>query len=219
MAGNAADVEFVQVQKNNDFSTALQTMQILERRIQVTFLSNEAVQRNAERVTAAEIRLMAESLEAGLGGVFSLLSAEMQLPLINRMMYLMTEAGEFPPIPAGMIQPVVSTGLEAIGRGNDKARLTEFLQTIAAALGPDQFASYINPSELVRRFAAADGIDTAGLVKTEEELQAEQAQSEQAMLAQQLTQGAIQNGTATAAQPTSGAIPSGPPAGGVPAAA
>ena len=218
VAGNAADVEFVQVQKNNDFSTALQTMQILERRIQVTFLSNEAVQRNAERVTAAEIRLMAESLEAGLGGVFSLLSAEMQLPLINRMMYLMTEAGEFPPIPSGMVQPVVSTGLEAIGRGNDKARLTEFLQTIAAALGPDQFASYINPSELVRRFAAADGIDTAGLVKTEEELQAEQAQSEQAMLAQQLTQGAIQNGTATAPQPTNGISPTGS-AGGVPAAA
>ena len=133
-------------------------------------------------------------------------------------MYLMTEAGEFPPIPTGMVQPVVSTGLEAIGRGNDKARLTEFLQTIAAALGPDQFASYINPSELVRRFAAADGIDTAGLVKTEEELQAEQAQSEQAMLAQQLTQGAIQNGTATAPQPTNGISPTGP-AGGVPAAA
>ena len=218
VAGNAADVEFVQVAKNNDFSTALQTMQILERRIQVTFLSNEAVQRNAERVTAAEIRLMAESLEAGLGGVFSLLSAEMQLPLINRMMYLMTEAGEFPPIPAGMVQPVVSTGLEAIGRGNDKARLTEFLQTIAAALGPDQFTSFINPSELIRRFAAADGIDTAGLVKTEEELQAEQAQSEQAMLAQQLTQGAIQNGAATTPQPTNGISPTNP-GSGVPAAA
>jgi hypothetical protein len=103
-----------------------------------------------------------------------------------------------------MVQPVVSTGLEAIGRGNDKARLTEFLQTIAAALGPDQFASYINPTELVRRFAAADGIDTAGLVKTEEELAAEQAQSEQAMLAQQLTQGAIQNGATSPPQPTGG---------------
>ena len=209
VAGNAADVEFVRVEKQNDMATALQTMQILERRIQVTFLSNEAVQRNAERVTAAEIRLMAESLEAGLGGVFSLLSAEMQLPLINRMMYVMTEAGEFPPIPKGMVQPVVSTGLEAIGRGNDKARLTEFLQTIAAALGPEQFASYINPTELVRRFAAADGIDTAGLVKTEEELQAEQAQSEQAMLAQQLTQGAIQNGATSAPQPTTGVTPGG----------
>ena len=42
--------------------------------------------------------------------------------------------------------------------------------------------------------AGADGIDTAGLVRSEEELQQEQAQQEQAMLAQQLTQGAIQSG-------------------------
>ena len=41
VAGNAADVEFLQVQKNNDFSTALQTMQLIERRLQFTFLMNK----------------------------------------------------------------------------------------------------------------------------------------------------------------------------------
>lgn len=124
----------------------------------------------------------------------------------------MEKDGEFPPLPDGLIQPVVTTGLEAIGRGNDKARLTNFLTTIATALGPEQFASYINPTELVRRFAAADGIDTAGLVKTEQQLQAEQAQAQQAMLAQSLTQGAIQGGaTGQAPSPQ----PGGEAAGGV----
>jgi hypothetical protein len=33
VAGNAADVEFLQVQKSTDFATALQTMQIIEKRL------------------------------------------------------------------------------------------------------------------------------------------------------------------------------------------
>lgn len=204
VAGNAADVEFLQVQKNNDFSTALSTMQLIERRLQFTFLTNEAVQRDAERVTAEEIRLMAEQLEQGLGGVYSVLSAELQLPLIRRVMHLMEVDGELPEIPKGLVEPQITTGLEAIGRGNDKQRLTTFLQTVAASIGPEQFLQYINPSELIRRFAAADGIDTAGLVKDEQQLQAEQAQQQQAMVAQQLAQGAIQSGATAPPQPTGG---------------
>ena len=202
VAGNAADVEFLQVQKNNDFSTALSTMQLIERRLQFTFLTNEAVQRDAERVTAEEIRLMAEQLEQGLGGVYSVLSAELQLPLIRRVMHLMEVTGELPEIPKGLVEPQITTGLEAIGRGNDKQRLTTFLQTVAASIGPEQFLQYINPSELIRRFAAADGIDTAGLVKDEQQLQAEQAQMQQANVAQQLAQGAIQSGATAPPQPS-----------------
>ena len=37
VAGNAADVEALQTNKNNDFSTALQTMQIIERRLNFAF--------------------------------------------------------------------------------------------------------------------------------------------------------------------------------------
>lgn len=209
VAGNAADVEALQVQKSNDFSTALQTMQIIERRLNFAFLSNEAIQRNAERVTAEEIRVMSQQLDAGLAGAYSLLSAELQLPLVQRVLALMEREGEIPPVPDGLISPQITTGVEAIGRGNDKARLTEFLQTIATALGPEQFLNFINPTELIRRFAASDGIDIAGLVKSEQELQAEQAQAQQVNLEQQLAQGAIQSG-ATAppeitAQPGAGA--------------
>ena len=194
VAGNAADVEALQVQKTNDFNTALQTMQVLERRLNFTFLTNEAVQRDAERVTAEEIRLMAEQLEQGLGGVYSILSTELQLPLIKRVMFLMERDGEMPQVPEGLISPQITTGLEAIGRGNDKQRLTNFLQVVATALGPEQFLQYINPSELIRRFAASDGIDIAGLVKSEQELQAQQAQAQEVALEQQLAQGAIQSG-------------------------
>jgi hypothetical protein len=211
VAGNAADVEFLQVQKASDFATALQAMQLIERRLNFTFLTNEALQRDAERVTAEEIRLMAEQLEQGLGGVYSILSAELQIPLIRRVMHLMERGGELPPVPKGLVEPQVTTGLEAIGRGNDKQRLTNFLQVVAASIGPEQFLQYINPSELIRRYAASDGIDIAGLVKSEQDMQAEMAQQQQVQLAQQLTQGAVDNGLTGPPQPEPAAAP---PAGG-----
>ena len=209
VAGNAADVEFLQVQKSTDFATALQTMQIIEKRLNFVFLNNEAATRDASRVTAEEIRLMANQLEAGLGGTFSVLAHELQLPLIKRVMNIMGEDGQLPAIPQGLVEPVVQTGLEAIGRGNDKARLTNFIQTIGASLGPDALAQYVNASELIRRFATSDGIDTEGLVRTEADMQNEQAQQQQLMLEQQLAQGAIANG---ATAPT--AISPGPQAQG-----
>jgi hypothetical protein len=194
VAGNIADVEFLQVGKSADMGVALQTMQVLERRLNFTFLNNEATTRDAERVTAEEIRLMAEQLEAGLGGIYSILAHELQLPLIRRILALMTKAGEIPPVPPEIISPQITTGLDAIGRGNDKQRLTSFLQTIAASIGPEAFIQYIEPSELIRRFAAADGIETNGLVKDQQQLQAEQAQQQRANLEQSLTEGAIRNG-------------------------
>ena len=208
VAGNAADVEALQVGKAADMSVALQTIQLLERRISFTFLMNESVQRDAERVTAEEIRLMAEQLESGLAGVYSMLSQELQLPLIKRVLFLMEQAGEIPPIPVGLVNPQVTTGLEAIGRGNDKQRLTNFLQVTSAALGPEQMLSLINPSELIRRFAASDGIDIAGLVKSEEELQAEQSQQQRVALEQQLASNAASSGALTPPTPT---VPAGGP--------
>ena len=201
VAGNAADVEALQVQKGADFATALQTMQLLEKRLNFTFLNNEATTRDAERVTAEEIRLMAEQLEQGLGGIYSILAHELQLPLIRRILHIMSVEGEMPALPDGLVEPQITTGLEAIGRGNDKARLTNFLQVVGATLGPEQFLQYINPTELIRRFASSDGIDIAGLVKSEQELQAEQAQQQKLMLEQQLTDGAIRNGATTPPEP------------------
>ena len=194
VGGNADDVQPLQVGKQGDFGTALQAMQVIEKRLAYSFLLNESVRRDAERVSAEEIRVMAGQLEEGLGGTYSQLSQELQLPLVKRVISLMEVEGAMPPLPKGLIKPQVTTGLEAIGRNNEKARLTNFLQIIGATLGPEALLNYINPTELIKRFAAADSIETSGLVKTEEELSAEQSQQEELALQQQLTANAIQSG-------------------------
>lgn len=209
VSGDPDDVKALQAEKSADLSIALNTAQMIERRIGYTFLLNESVQRDAERVTAEEIRLMAEQLEQGLGGLYSMLSAELQLPLIRRVMKLLKDEGSNVALPEGLVEPQITTGLDAIGRGNDRARLTQFLQTISAALGPEQFQRYINMPELVRRFAASDGIDSNGLVKDEQQLAQEDMQ-QQAMMIAQMQQA---NGSPSPQGPAPAGAPAGAPGG------
>ena len=69
------------MQKFNDFRVAQESAQKIEERLAAAFLLNSSVQRDAERVTAEEVRFMAQELESTLGGVYSVLSQEFQLPL------------------------------------------------------------------------------------------------------------------------------------------
>ena len=55
-------------------------------------------------------------------------------------------------------------------------------------MGPEAIAQYINPEEVVKRLAAAQGIDVLNLVKTSEQLEQEQQQA----AAQQAEQAAIE---------------------------
>jgi len=53
------------------------------------------------------------------------------------------------------------------------------LSTIAQTMGGEAIATYINPEEVVKRLAAAQGIDVLNLVKSMEEVQGEQQQQMQ----------------------------------------
>ena len=55
-----------------------------------------SVQRDAERVTAAEVNLMAQELENSLGGIYSILTQEFQLPYLRRRMHLLVRQGKVP---------------------------------------------------------------------------------------------------------------------------
>ena len=183
--GSANDVSVLQVNKLGDFRIAYDTMQRIEQRLEHAFLLNASVQRQAERVTAEEIRFMAQELESSLGGIYSILSQELQLPYITRKIHVMQKSKKLPALPKGMVKPTIITGLEALGRGNDRQKIVMFLQTLQENLGQEAIGQYVNISEAIKRLATADGIETKGLIKSEEDLQAEQmAQQEQAQMQQ-----------------------------------
>ena len=179
--GNPDDVATLQTDKSPDMKVVLETVQRIEDRLAYAFLLNTSIQRQAERVTAEEIRFMAQELESALGGVYSILSQEMQLPVVIILMDRMSASKKIPKLPKGTVNPVIVTGVEALGRGNDLNKLRGFIQDLAqlAQIKPD-IIQRINDNDLVARVATGHGIDTQGLMKTEEELQVElQQQQEQ----------------------------------------
>ena len=178
ISGRIEDIGVLQLQKSNDMATAKMTVDALEQRLSYCFMLNSAVQRNAERVTAEEIRYVANELEDTLGGTYSILSQELQLPLVRCLLTQLERRGEIPPLEDGTVEPSITTGLEALGRGHDLSKLQYLQKLIAETPGAEQF---INLGSFIKAYATSLGIDTLGLIKTQEEIQAEQ---EQAMMAQ-----------------------------------
>lgn len=179
-SGNAEDVSVLQAEKFADFRIAFQTIEMIQQRLSFSFLLNTAIQRAGERVTAEEIRYMAGELEDALGGTYSILSQEFQLPLVNRLIHTMERAKRLPTLPKGIVRPSITTGLEALGRGHDLNKLDTFLARVGQ-LGPEGLGR-LNMGDLITRVGTSLGIDMDGLVKSEEEM----AQLQQQQMAQML---------------------------------
>jgi hypothetical protein len=183
ITGQADDVSVLQLNKFADFRIAQETRKDLIEALSFAFMLSGAVQRNGERVTAEEIRYMANELEASLGGTYATLSQEFQLPLVRRLMFQMERQGKLPTLPAGLVKPTIITGMEAIGRGQDGNKLTQFFGGLAN-LGQQAMGAIVI-EDAVKRWGTSLGIDMKGLIKTPEQMQQEQQQAQQAAMVQQ----------------------------------
>jgi hypothetical protein len=189
--GSAADISVMQVGKAADFSVSQAVMQTITARLADAFLMASSIQRQAERVTAAEVNIMAQELENSLGGVYSILSQEFQLPYLKRRMHMLVRSGKVPKLPDKIVKPIIVTGIQGLGRGHDRNKLIEFIGTVAQALGPDVMRQYVNVDEAVKRLATSIGIETTNLVKSQEEIQAEMQAMQQQQLIQHLGPAAL----------------------------
>ena len=98
----------------------------------------------------------------------------------------MSKKGGLPKIPKDIVKPTVITGVEALGRGNDLNRLDMFLAGANQVVGPDAVAQYVNVGDYFKRRATALGIETEGLIKTEEEVQQTTQQMQMQQMAEKL---------------------------------
>jgi hypothetical protein len=204
VSGNAAEVSTLQVQKQADMSIASNTVAAITERLAFAFLMNSAIQRAGERVTAEEVRYMAGELEDALGGVYSILSQEFQLPLVNRIIARMTKKKRLPSLPKGVANPTIVTGLEALGRGHDMNKYQMFLQALAP-LGPQAVGQFMNVGDYITRVGTALGIDMDGLIKSEEQMQQERQQMMQMQERQMMAEMAKQ-ATGPVAKEAAGAV-------------
>ena len=104
-------------------------------------------------------------------------------------MHTLTIAKKIPKIPKDLVNPTIVAGINALGRGQDRDALIQFITTIAQTMGPQALAQYMNADEAIKRLAAAQGIDILNLVKSvDERNQEQQAAQAQAMTAGMMDQ-------------------------------
>jgi hypothetical protein len=191
ITGTADDVQFMQTQKGADLGVASTQVQRLEMRISQAFLSEQGALRDGERVTAEEVRMRAQQLENTLGGVYSVLSNEMQLPLVRRLLSMMQKAKKLPELPKDVVEPTIVTGLDALGRGHDLSKYMQLLQALAP-LG-DEVLGRVNMGDLVKRVGISLGIEMDGLIYTEQDIQQQQAQAMEQQAQQMMMQAGANN--------------------------
>ena len=111
---------------------------------------------------------------------------------------------QLPKLPKGIVRPSIIIGLEALGRGNDKNKIISFLTTIGNVLGPEALKQFVNVSDAITRLATAEGIDPDGLIRSEEELNAELQQQQLQQVAQNIDPEQVQQLANQVAQQTQG---------------
>ncbi len=181
------------------------------------FLMNSASQPTGDRVTATQIRVIATELEQALGGVFGAVSRSFQRPIIRRVMLQMVRDGILVPEGEGASTEIesaildqdgvmkieVRSGLAALNREVENDKMMQVMQ-VAAQL-PPQATESVNWPGMMDRWLATFGIETAGIVKSPEQMQQEQMQAQQAQVAQAGAEAAaVQAGQNTQATPPQG---------------
>jgi len=183
VSGSPDDVQALQLQKSTDFNTAFQALQGIAADLSRAFLMNTSVQRPGERVTAEEIRFVAQELEDALGGVYSVLAQELQLPFLKYRIMRLEKHKKLPKLPDS-VNPTITTGLQALGRGHDLERLRVLVGQIAQ-LGPEVVDKHVNMGGLIGQLAAALNVEPKGLINDPQDIeQQEQQQQLMAMLQQ-----------------------------------
>lgn len=182
------ELKAVEVRKSADLAVAHQELSVLKQSLAKVFLQYE--QRQADRVTAEEIKMTIQQLEQSLGSFYSTMSVELQLPIVKRFISRVKRS-KFDEI--GTLEkygltdnPVIVTGLRALGRVNELQKLSVFAQTLAQSFGPNAL-SMIKLSDFANRLASSLSIsDYQNLVKSDEEMQAESQQAQQQAMQQEV---------------------------------
>lgn len=178
--GRIEDVQPLQANKYYDLQVAQAEADKIERRLNRIFVMKAAIQRQAERVTAEEIRVMAQDLEEALGNYYSIMCKEFQKAYVKITFHHMKkEKGKMLPdlIRDKSIKLTVTTGLEALGRSSDLNKLITFLDVMGkVAPVAVQLGGKIEP--IANTIAASLNLDIDGFFYSEEE-RAEQAKQAQ----------------------------------------
>lgn len=174
--GNPEDIATIQLDKYPDFQVTKASLDDVSLRVSHAFLLTTGTMRNAERVTAEEVRLVAQELEDVLGGVYTVLAQEMQMPIVRRLLSQMRKSGDIAALPKGTIEPTIITGFDALGRGHELNKYRQFFGDGAQLFGAE-FLQQFDLRKVAQVMATNQNVEIASLLVTEEDMAAQQEQA------------------------------------------
>lgn len=151
--------------------------------------------RDAERVTAEEVRRIAREAEATLGGVYSILAEALQAPLAYLSMAEI--AAQNDGLLMGLIhrdiRPAVVTGIPAMTRAAETENLLRATQEAAAIIPPlVQLSRRIDPERVLEKIFQGNSVSLDDISKSPDQLAQEaRAEAEAAQAQEQATAAAL----------------------------
>ena len=151
------------------------------RRIGQGFLMMTSVTRDAERVTAEEVRLLASELETGLGGVYARMAVSLQVPMANFLFNQMDNS-----LVGTDIETTIITGMEALSRQVELDKMAQLVSDVSQiAQLPPNILMWFKEEALYDFLAAGRGLERGKFIRTEAEVQQVQQQQAQQQMAMQ----------------------------------
>jgi len=135
--------------------------------------------RDAERVTAEEMRQDAAELEIAHGGVYSRFASEWQQKVARESTKAVGEdMGD-------VVEPQILTGMDSISRVGEMQAVHQFVQDIAILQNlPDEALAILDLKRYAEYSALNRGVEENAFVKTEGQMMAEQQAQQEAAQAQ-----------------------------------
>lgn len=131
--------------------------------------------RDAERVTAYELKQDALEAENTLGGVYSSLSASCQIPLAH-ILLTETDPGTMEGVVTANLKLDILAGIPALGRQADVQNLAAASQDAAAIIPVlKQLSNRVDTEKVLDVIMAGQSVDTSTIYKSEEQIAEEEA--------------------------------------------
>lgn len=197
--GKEGDITTPQFNKQFDMQFVEGAILRFQQQIGQAFLLNSAVTRDAERVTAEEIRYVAQELEISHGGIYSRFADEWQLKLaLLNLRRLNLKIGK-----DKSIYPQIITGLDSLSRAGDLDNLRMFVMDMQLLNEvPEDIRFVIDPLKFAAFVGIRRGVEFEKFTKSPQQLQQE-LQQQMEIQQQQMN---MQTGAAIAQDAASQAI-------------
>lgn len=184
--GRKDDITTPESSRRVEINAVMQIIQALERELAQAFLLNSSAVRDAERVTAEEIRFIAMELESAFGGLYSRLAVEWQKREAEYAVSLIDFDTELSGSKLTAFEVVVVTGLESLSREGQLDNLRRALSDLQMLeTVPEELRATINPRKFAAFIFTNHNVKWAEFQYTEGEMTANQQASmnqEQGML-------------------------------------